>query len=91
MISEAEVQGLAELYAVAAETLDPLHVDAEQRRKAFDLEVERLYSKISPEGITFRQFRGKAVQMCVKYLHRELPPDERRARETSIREPFQGT
>jgi hypothetical protein len=84
MISEAEIQHLAELYAASADTLEPLAADIEQRRRAFDLEVEGLYSKYSPKGITLRQFRSKATQMCVKYLHRDLPPDERQARDTSI-------
>ncbi|MGA8478369.1 MAG: hypothetical protein WB696_10460 [Chthoniobacterales bacterium] len=84
MISDAEIQHLAELYAASAEALDPLAPDMEQRRRAFDMEVERLYSKYSPQGITLGQFRSKAVQMCVKHLRRDLPPDERRARDTSI-------
>jgi hypothetical protein len=84
MVSSAELQRLAELYAASAEALDPLAPDIEQRRRAFDLEVERLYSKYSPQGITVGQFRSKAVQTCVKHLHRDLPPDERRARNTTI-------
>jgi len=84
MISETEIRRLAELYSTSAEALDPLAPDMEQRRRAFDLEVEGLYSKYSPRGITLGQFRSKAVQMCVKHLRRDLPPDERRARETSI-------
>lgn len=84
MISDAQIRQLAELYAASADTLDPLHPDAEQRRKAFDQEVERLFANVSPESITLRQFKHKAVQMCVKYLHRDLPPDERRAHDTTI-------
>jgi len=84
MISEEEKRRLADLYAAAAEALDPLASDLEERRKAFDLEVERLYRVVSAPGVTFEKFKGKAVQMCLKYLHRDLPPDERRARDTTI-------
>jgi hypothetical protein len=83
MISEAEIRHLAELYSASADTLDPLHADMEERRKAFDQEVERLFRCYSPPGITPERFRSKAVQLCVKYLHRDLPPDERRARDTT--------
>lgn len=84
MISEEEKRRLAELYAASAEALDPLASDLEERRKAFDLEVERLYRNVSPQGVTLEKFKAKAVQMCVKYLHRDLPPNERRARDTTI-------
>jgi hypothetical protein len=84
MISDAEKRHLAELYAASADNAEPLQPAAEQRRKAFDLEVERLFSRESPASITFRQFRHKAVQMCLEYLRRDLPPDERRARDTTI-------
>jgi hypothetical protein len=84
MISEAEKRHLAELYAESADTSDPLHPDAEQRRKAFDSEVERLFAIVAPDDVRLPQFKSKAVQICVKYLHRDLPPDERRALDTTI-------
>jgi hypothetical protein len=84
MISDAEIQRLAELYEASVDTLDPLNPEMEQRRKAFDLEVKRLFDSVATEGSTLPKFRIQVAQWCFKYLHRDLSPDERRARETTI-------
>ena len=65
MISNTEIRRLADLYEAAADTLDPLNPDMEHRRKAFDLEVERLFASESPRGIKLPKFRSKAVQLCL--------------------------
>jgi hypothetical protein len=85
MISDEELRQLAELYDASADAdiSQVLDTAAEQRRKAFDLEVERLFAREPAGSIQFHKFKNRAVKLCVKYLHRDLPPDERRARDTT--------
>jgi len=84
MISEGEIQRLVELYAVTAEAPDPLDPNLEKHREAFDLEVIRLFSRIARPGVTPEGFKAKVRDICIKRLHRDLPPEQRRARETTI-------
>lgn len=90
MISDAEIRRLAELYEAAADTLDPLNPDMENRRKAFDFEVEKLFARESPASVKLSKFRNQAVRLCIKYLRRDLSEAQRRARDTTIRDPSEG-